>query len=66
MENLRVRYVVQYRSAAGSAPGAARTVRVDLVDPATGGPLQIVDASGKPVPSHIFVVQSYVPRSATP
>ena len=45
--------------------GAARTVRIELVNPNTGGPLEIVDASGKPVSVKIFVQDSYVPRAAS-
>jgi hypothetical protein len=65
MENLRLRYVITYQSSiSGGDPGAPRTVRVDLVNPATGGPLEIVDANGKPVSSRLSVQTSYVPRAA--
>jgi VWFA-related protein len=64
MENLRLRYVITYKSSTGGGdPGAPRTVRVELVNPATGGPLEIVDANGKPVNSRLFVQASYVPRA---
>jgi len=45
MENLKVRYVITYRSSTEemNLPG---TVRVDLVNPTTGKPLQIVDSNG--------------------
>ncbi len=63
MENLRVRYVVKYKSpAAGST--AARTVRVDLVNPQTGGPLEILDAKGKPVEEKLSMEETYVPHAA--
>jgi hypothetical protein len=49
MENLRVRYVITYRSAGDGDMSNARTVRIELIDPTTGGPLEIVDANGMPV-----------------
>jgi VWFA-related protein len=65
MENLRVRYVITYKSSTGPDDlDAARTVRIELVNPSTGGPLEIVDANGKPVISKLFVQDSYVPRAA--
>ena len=64
MENLRVRYVITYKPTGGADLSTARTVRVELVNPTTGGPLEIVDASGKPVRSKVFVEDSYVPASA--
>jgi Ca-activated chloride channel family protein len=65
MENLRVRYVITYRSTATGDLNATRTVRVELVNPATGGPLEIVDANGKPVRFKVFVEDSYVPQMAS-
>ncbi|HLG96648.1 MAG TPA: VWA domain-containing protein [Bryobacteraceae bacterium] len=65
MENLRVRYVITYKSNDDRDLSATRTVRVELVDSRTGGPLEIVDANGKPVRSKIFVEDSYIPRSAS-
>jgi hypothetical protein len=64
MENLRVRYVITYKSTGGGDPSAARTVRVELVNPTTGGPLEIVDANGKVIRSKVFVEDNYVPASA--
>ena len=64
MENLRVRYVITYKSTGNGDLGAARTVRVELVNPATGGPLEIVDANRKAIRSRVFVEDSYVPASA--
>ena len=63
-ENLRVRYVITYKSTVGGDLNAARTVRVELVNPTTGEPLEIVDANGKPVRSKVFVEDSYVPAAA--
>jgi hypothetical protein len=61
MENLRVRYVITYRSSADSRSAAPRTVRVELVDSRTGGALKIIDADGHPVRARISVNGSYVP-----
>jgi VWFA-related protein len=59
MENLKVRYVITYKSSTtGNAP---RKVRVELVDPKTGGPLRIVDASGRTIQAHVVIEDSYVP-----
>jgi len=62
MENLRVRYVITYKSTSDPNVNRARTVRVELVDSRTSGPLQIVDASGKTVHSKIIAKDSYIPR----
>jgi VWFA-related protein len=64
LENLKVRYVVSYVSSSTLDPNSPRTVRVELVDPKTGGPLQIVDSTGKPVRAKIVVQDSYTPSSA--
>jgi flagellar hook assembly protein FlgD len=65
MENLRVRYVITYKSGSDGDPSTARTVRIELIDSKTGGPLEIVDANGKLVHSTISVEDSYIPRNAT-
>lgn len=65
MENLRVRYVITYKSTGGAGLASPRTVRVELVDPATGGPLEIVDANGNVVRTKVFVQDSYVPETAS-
>jgi Ca-activated chloride channel homolog len=65
MENLRVRYVITYKSPSNRDPGLPRTVRVELVDSKTGGPLQVVDTNGKIVPAKIFVQDSYTPRAVS-
>jgi hypothetical protein len=62
MENLRVRYVITYKSTAPPDASSPRIVRVELVDSRTGGPLSIVDASGRPVRSRIVIQKSYDPR----
>lgn len=62
MENLRVRYVITYKSTADPDTNSARIVRIELIDSRTGGPLRIVDASGRLVGSKVIVEDSYVPR----
>jgi VWFA-related protein len=62
MENLRVRYVITYKSTSDPNVNRARTVRVELVDSRTSGPLRIADASGKTVRSTIIAKDSYMPR----
>jgi VWFA-related protein len=62
MENLRVRYVITYRSTSDPNVNRARTVRVELVDSRTGGPLRIADASGRTVHPKIVAKDSYIPR----
>jgi VWFA-related protein len=64
MENLKVRYVITYKSSTAGDLNSPRTVRVELVNPKTGGPLQIVDASGKTIHAHVVVEDSYVPSKA--
>jgi Ca-activated chloride channel family protein len=61
MENLKVRYVINYRSS-GAATNTRHTVRIELIDPKTGQPLRIVAASGRPVLANAIVQESYVPR----
>jgi Ca-activated chloride channel homolog len=65
MENLRVRYVVTYRSSSNLDLNSPRTVRVELVDPKTGGPLKIIDQSGRTIHANIILEQRYVPNSAS-
>jgi hypothetical protein len=62
LENLKLRYVVTYRSSNSADGNTPRAVRVELVDPQTGGPLRIVDESGRAVLAHIVVQDSYRPR----
>jgi Ca-activated chloride channel family protein len=65
MENLRVRYVISSRSAGSCSLDAARTVRVELVDPKSNGPLEILDTSGKVIRSTVIVENSYVPNASS-
>jgi len=61
MENLRVRYVITYVSSNTATTGNARTVQVRLVNPSTGEPLRIVDASGRRVVTRVLAQASYSP-----
>jgi VWFA-related protein len=65
MENLRVRYVIKYVSSNTATIGPPRNIRVELIDPATGGPLKIHDASGKVVAARVYLQASYTPKNAT-
>ncbi len=59
LDNLKTRYVLTYRSSAsGDSP---RTVRVDLVNPRTGGPVKIVDKAGRPIRAVVIAQESYSP-----
>jgi len=64
MENLRVRYVITYKSTTNGPLNAPRTVRVELVDPKTNGPLEIIDARGSVIRSTVTVENQYVPNSS--
>ena len=64
MENLRVRYVVTYKSTTDPDVNGARTVRIELVDSRTGGPLRIADANGKVVRSKVIVEDNYFPHQS--
>jgi Ca-activated chloride channel family protein len=63
MENLKVRYVISYKPPIAGL-NAPRTVRVELVTPDTGGPLQIMDTNGKTIHAHVVVQESYIPAKA--
>jgi VWFA-related protein len=64
MENLKVRYVITYKPSDSQDQNAPRTVRVELVDPRTGGPLQIVDSNGKVIRASVILQDSYVPKNS--
>jgi VWFA-related protein len=65
MENLRVRYVIRYRSSSNLDLNSPRTVRVELVDPKTGDPLEIVDQSGHKIRANVVVQDTYVPSAVS-
>ncbi len=64
MENLRVRYVITYKSTSTGDSHIPRAVRIQLVDPTTGGPLEIIDADGKRIQSTLSFEASYTPTVA--
>ena len=64
MENLKMRYVITYKSATAGDLNSPRTVRVELVNSKTGGPIQIVDATGETIHAHVILQDSYVPSRA--
>lgn len=41
-----------------------REIRVELIDPKTGGPLKIHDATGKVVAARVYVQATYTPKNA--
>lgn len=55
MENLKVRYVITYRSSSDGDLSIPRTVRVELVNPSNGEPLEIVDSNGKTIRAKVVV-----------
>jgi hypothetical protein len=59
-----VRYVIIYKSTAPPEERGARTVRVELVDSGSEGPVRIVDADGKSVQPKVLVEGRYDPASA--
>jgi hypothetical protein len=63
--NLKVRYVVTYKSPTGSDLNSPRTVRVSLIDPRSGAPLRIVDENGKPIQAVVVAPESYIPAQAS-
>jgi VWFA-related protein len=65
IENLKIRYVIRYRSSNNTEINAPRTLRVDLVDPETGAPLKIVDSKGRMVRAKLEVEDSYIPSKAS-
>jgi len=64
MENLKVRYVISYKSSTVADLSSPRTVRVELVNPRTGGPLQIMDANGRTIRANVIFQDSYTPSTA--
>jgi VWFA-related protein len=65
MENLKVRYVITYRSSSNKSPNVPRTIRVDLVDPATGKPLQITAGNGTSVRAIVTLQETYTPAATS-
>jgi hypothetical protein len=65
MGNLKVHYVIKYRSSNDLGPNTPRSVRVALVDPKTGDPLRVVDANGKAISPSMVVQDSYIPSKSS-
>jgi VWFA-related protein len=65
MENLKVRYVITYRSSNDTDLNTPRTVRVELVNPTTGEPLRIADKNGSTIPSNVIFQDTYIPIAAS-
>lgn len=59
MENLKVRYVITYRPSIDRVGTKVHTVRVELANPKTDKPLEIVDADGRPIHANVIIQQSY-------
>jgi hypothetical protein len=57
--------VITYKSSTIGSLDSPRTVRIELVNPKNGGPLQIVDASGRTIQAHVIVQDSYIPSRAS-
>lgn len=64
IENLKTRYVITYRSSDHSDRAAPRRVRIELIEPRTGRPLQLIDASGRPVDPSPIAEVSYIPSQS--
>jgi hypothetical protein len=62
MENLKVRYVITDRSSSDGDLSIPRTVRVELVNPSNGEPLEIVDLNGKTIRARVVVQERNTPR----
>jgi VWFA-related protein len=65
MENLRVRYVITYKPSSAADLDSPRRVRIALVNPKTGEPLQILDANGKTIRANVIVEDTYTPSAAS-
>jgi hypothetical protein len=67
MENLKVRYVISWRSSTRDGnPNTSHSVRVELVNPENGRPLDIMDTKGRRVTASIVLQGSYTPATALP
>ena len=58
MENLKVRYVVTFKSPGGGS-NVTHTMRVELINPASGKPHEIADAAGRSIRANVIVQASY-------
>ena len=64
IQNLKVRYVIAYKSSTDADSNCLRTVRVELVNARNGDPLQIVDANGDHS-AEVIVQDTYTPRAVS-
>jgi len=62
MENLKVRYVIEYRSNTNRELDLPRSVKIELIDPVTGNPLTVADSNGKPIQISVIVEGQYTPK----
>ena len=58
-DSLRNQYQIAYHPANQARDGKYRKIKVDLVNPATGEPLRIVDEKGKPIKYSIIAKAGY-------
>ena len=58
-ESLRNQYSVTYQPSNQAKDGKFRKIKVELVNPATGEPLRVVDEKGKPMKYTIIAKQGY-------
>jgi hypothetical protein len=61
---MRNQYSLAYSSSNTAKDGKYRKIKVELVNPATGEPLRIVDAKGKPMKYQVIAKSGYTaPRA---
>ncbi len=58
-QSLRNQYTMTYSPTNQTRDGKFRKIKVELVNPATGEPLRVVDAKGKPIKYTIIAKQGY-------
>ncbi|HKW75392.1 MAG TPA: VWA domain-containing protein, partial [Terriglobales bacterium] len=58
-DSLRNQYQIAYHPSNQARDGKYRKIKVDLVNPATGEPLRIVDEKGKPIKYSIIAKAGY-------
>lgn len=58
-DSLRNQYTLTYQPTNTARDGKYRRIKVDLVNPANGEPLRIVDEKGKPIKYQIIAKQGY-------
>ena len=58
-ESLRNQYMITYQPSNQTKDGKFRKIKVELVNPATGEPLRVVDEKGKPMKYTIIAKQGY-------